>query len=50
MNVYAQVMQRQRVDEALIRQLMRFYDGPEERSFGPTNGPTRALRLRKRRP
>jgi hypothetical protein len=42
LNVYAQVMQRQRVDEALIWQLMRFPDEPEERSFGPRNGPTRA--------
>ena len=41
LNVYAQVMQRQRVDEALIWQFMRFPDEPEERSFGPTNGPTR---------
>jgi len=40
LNVYAQVMQRQRVDEALISQLMRFPDEPEERTFGPTNGPT----------
>lgn len=37
LNVYAQVMQRQRVDEDLIRSLMRFPDEPEERSFGPTN-------------
>lgn len=43
LNVYAQVMQRQRVDEALIWQLMRFPDEPEERTFGPTNGPTKAL-------
>jgi len=43
LNVYAQVMQRQRVDEALIRQLMRFRDEPEQRSFGPTNGPTGAV-------
>jgi integrase len=43
LNVYAQVMQRQRVDEALIWQLMRFPDEPERRSFGPTNGPTHAM-------
>jgi integrase len=43
LNVYAQVMQRQRIDEALIWQLMRFPDEPEERSFGPRNGPTRTL-------
>jgi integrase len=36
LNVYARVMQRQRVDEDLIRQLMRFPDEPEERTFGPT--------------
>jgi hypothetical protein len=30
-NVYAQVLQRQRVDEALIWRLMRFPDEPEER-------------------
>jgi hypothetical protein len=44
LNVYAQVMQRQRVDEALIWQLMRFTDEPEDGAFGPTNGPTRAAR------
>jgi integrase len=37
LNVYAQVMQRHRVDEALIRQLMRFPDEPEERHRGPAN-------------
>ena len=37
-------MQRQRIDETLIWQLMRFPDEPEQRSFGPTNGPTRAVR------
>jgi integrase len=31
LNVYAQVMQRHRVDEALIWRLMRFPDEPEER-------------------
>jgi hypothetical protein len=40
LNVYAQVMQRQRVDEALIRQLMRFPGEAERRSFDPPNGPT----------
>ena len=30
-NVYAQVLQRQPVDEALIWRLMRFPDEPEER-------------------
>ena len=34
LNVYAQVMQRQRVDESLIWQLMRFPDEPEGR--GPS--------------
>lgn len=43
LNVYAQVMQRQRVDEALIWQQMRFPAEPEQRPFGPTNGPTRAM-------
>ena len=37
LNVYAQVMQRHRVDEALIWQLMRFPDEPEERHPGPAN-------------
>lgn len=41
--VYAQVMKRKRVDEALVWQLMRFSGEPEktarERAFGPTNGP-----------
>lgn len=46
LNVYAQVMQRQRIDEALVWQLMRFPDEPEERSFGPTNGPTDPFRRR----
>jgi hypothetical protein len=36
LNLYAQVMQRQRVDEALIWQLMRFRDEPEERRPGRT--------------
>jgi Phage integrase family len=38
LNVYAQVMQRHRVDEALIRH-MRFPDEPEERHRGPANEP-----------
>lgn len=37
LNVYAQVMQRQRVDESLIRQLMRFPDEPETKSPTPLN-------------
>lgn len=44
LNVYAQVMPRQRVDEALIWQLMCFPDEPEDRSFGPANGPTSGAR------
>jgi hypothetical protein len=35
LNVYAQVMQRQRVDEALIWQLMRFPDESTERRPRP---------------
>src|SRR5205807_158077 len=42
-NVYAQVMQRQRVDEALIWQLMRFPDEPERGAFSPTKSRTRHL-------
>jgi integrase len=34
LNLYAQVMQRQRVDEALIWELMRFLDEPEEKASG----------------
>ena len=34
LNLYAQVMQRHRVDEALIWQLMRFPDEPDERRPG----------------
>jgi integrase len=37
LNVYAQVMQRQRVDEALIWRLMRFPDEPEERGPRASN-------------
>jgi integrase len=43
--VYAQCMKRSQIDEALIWELMRFPDEDaepgRERSFGPTNGPTR---------
>jgi integrase len=48
LNLYAQVMQRQRVDEALIWQLMRFPDEPEEKTpgarFETTIEPIRAPR------
>lgn len=40
LSVYAQVMQRKRVDRALVSRLMRFPDEPEDGSFGPTNDPT----------
>jgi integrase len=43
LSVYAQVMQRTRVDEALIWQLMCFPDEPEDAVIGPTIGPTRRL-------
>jgi hypothetical protein len=50
LGVYAQCMKRSQVEEALVWQLMRFPDEPEEggrdRSFGPTNGPTRLSRFR----
>jgi hypothetical protein len=42
LNVYAQVMQRQRVDKELIWRLMRFPDEPESESFGTRSGTTRA--------
>jgi integrase len=42
LNVYAQVMQRQRVDKQLIWRLMRFPDEPESESFGTRIGTTRA--------
>ena len=42
LTVYAQVMQRKRVDRDLVSGLMRFPDEPERGSFGPTNDPTRA--------
>jgi Phage integrase family len=38
LTVYAQVMQRQRVDKELIWRLMRFPDEPESESFGPGLG------------
>lgn len=44
LTVYAQIMQRQRIDERLIWTLMRFPDEPERpgtgRSFGPLIDPT----------
>ena len=49
--VYAQCMKRSQIDEALIWQLMRFPDETDERvierSFGPTNDPTRSRRSRR---
>jgi hypothetical protein len=42
LNVYAQVMQRQRVDKALIWRLMRFPDEPEYESFGTRIRTTKA--------
>ena len=51
LTVYAQSMKRSQIDEALIWQLMRFPDETDERgherSFGPTNDPTRARRSRR---
>ncbi len=48
--VYAQCMKRSQIDEAVVWQLMRFPDEPEkrgrDRSFGPTNDPTRVSRFR----
>ena len=40
LQVYAQCMERRRVDNELAWSLMRFGDEPESRPFGPTNGPT----------
>jgi integrase len=44
LSIYAQVVQRQATDQALIWRLMRFAGEPEKvdsgRSFGPTNDPT----------
>jgi integrase len=50
LNVYAQVVQRQRVDQTLVWQLMRFPGEPEERitprAFRPAGGPnTKRRRL-----
>src|SRR5215216_5054639 len=42
LNVYAQVMQRQRVDKELIWRLMRFPDEPESQTFGARIGTTTA--------
>jgi integrase len=48
--VYAQCMKRSQIDEAVVWQLMRFPDEAEERgrnrSFRPTNGPTRVTQFR----
>jgi integrase len=41
LNVYAQIMQRQRVDEALIWELMRFPDETEAASDRQSNRPTK---------
>ena len=50
LGVHAQCMKRSQVEEALVCQLMRFPDEPEEggrdRSFGPTNGSMRLSRFR----
>jgi integrase len=47
LSIYAQVVQRQGTDQALIWRLMRFAGeperGPVSGSFGPTNGPTSPL-------
>lgn len=49
--VYAQCMKRSQIDEALVWQLTRFADETDERgherSFGPTNDPTRSRRSRR---
>ena len=51
LGVYAQCMKRSQIDEALIRELMRFPDETDEtvdeRSFGSTNDPTRSRRSRR---
>ena len=51
LTVYAQCMKRSQIDEALISQLMRFPDETDERgherSFGPTNDPTRSRQSRR---
>ena len=46
LNLYAQVKQRQRVDEGLTRQLTRLPDEPEEK--GPTQGDSDNGRLQGR--
>jgi hypothetical protein len=52
LGVYAQCMKRSQIDEAVVWQLMHFPDEAENRghepTFGPTNGPTRTLRLPRR--
>jgi integrase len=49
--VYAPCMKRSQIDEALVWQLMRFAaetdERGHERSFGPTNDPTRSRRSRR---
>jgi integrase len=48
--VYAQCMKRSQIDEAVVWQLMRFTNEPEDlhkRGFGPTNGPMTAQRLQR---
>jgi integrase len=40
LQVYAQCMERRRVDDSLVWSLMRFGDEPETRPFGPTSDPT----------
>jgi hypothetical protein len=39
LSVYAQVVQRQSPDRALVWRFMRFPDEPDGEPFGPTNGP-----------
>jgi hypothetical protein len=39
LSVYAQVVQRQSPDRALLWRFMRFPDEPEGAPFGPRNGP-----------
>ena len=45
LTVYAQVVQRTRLDEALIWRLMRFPDEVDETTISPTIGPTRRQAL-----
>ena len=49
LNVYAQVVQRQRVDQALVWKLMRFPDEPEERVTPRAFGPMAARTAKRRR-